>query len=163
MDPVWGGGNGGRAALQGCDSAVPLCGCDVEWNWCPVLVFCRFKWEVLRAVMANDFVVSSPDHSLSLTAHLGKPQKPPWASPRSWRARGSRRKLQANSGMWFSAKKYKNTPQKPANEPAEPFVVLLILGRKRGLKNCEALRGPQWELDTALSFRINTKVSSPQS
>lgn len=58
-------------------------------------------------------------------------------------------------------KKNKNTPQNPADEPAEPFVVLLILGRKRGLKNCEALRGPQWELDTALSFRINTKSIRP--
>lgn len=67
------------------------CWCSV-WPRC-----CRFKWEVLKAVMANDLWFSSPDCSLSLTAHLGKPQKPPWASPRSWRAHGSRRKLQRNA------------------------------------------------------------------
>lgn len=54
--------NGGKAALQGSGWAVALCGCAVECKWCPVLVFVwlccsRFKWEVLRALMANESVV----------------------------------------------------------------------------------------------------------
>lgn len=39
----------------------------------------------------------------------------------------------------------------------------LLVVRKWGLKNCDALRGPQWKLDTALVFKINRYVSRQQS
>lgn len=56
--------------------------------------------------------------------------------------------------------KTKNTPQKTCKWASRAFCDAPRFGEeKRGLKNCEALRAPQWELDTALSFRINTKLS----
>lgn len=118
----------------------------VVWKWCQCWcsVCCRFSWEVLRALMTNDPSFSSPVFL--------KPYSPPGETPKKKSPLGFSQPTDPTGNAVLGCKKTKITPQKPANEPAEPFVMLLILGRKWGLKNCEALRGPQWELDPAFSF-----------
>lgn len=76
------------------------------------------------------------------------------------------------SVTWFPATVFVKT-QESANEPAEPDYLLLdtpvqllgaavsrgrlhllvvSAGRKWSLKNCDALRGPQWKLDAMFSL-----------